>query len=114
MPHKLQRFGWIPDLPVHRDQQYSAPVTTLQSLPPRVDLRSQCPPVYDQGQLGSCTANAIGAAIEFDQMKQKLKPVFTPSRLFIYYNEREMEGNVASDSGGQIRDGVNSVAQQGD
>src|SRR5258708_14942186 len=47
-------------------------------------------------------------------MKQKLKTVFPPSRLFIYYNEREMEGTVDSDSGGQIRDGVKSVAQQGD
>ncbi|HLY75668.1 MAG TPA: C1 family peptidase, partial [Planctomycetota bacterium] len=36
------------------------------------------------------------------------------SRLFIYYNERAIEGTVASDSGGQIRDGVKSVAQQGD
>jgi hypothetical protein len=34
-----------------------------------VDLRSQCPPVYDQGHLGSCTANALAAAFEFDEMK---------------------------------------------
>jgi C1A family cysteine protease len=68
--------------------------------------------VYDQGQLGSCTANAIGAALEFDQMRQKENPS-TPSRLFIYYNERAMEGTVDSDSGAQIRDGVKSVNQQG-
>jgi C1A family cysteine protease len=75
-------------------------------------MRKQCPPVYDQGQLGSCTANAIGAALEFDQMKQKEK-AFTPSRLFIYYNERVMEGTVHSDSGAQIRDGIKTVAKQG-
>jgi hypothetical protein len=113
MPHKIQRLGWIPDLPDHRDQLYSAPVTALQSLPSRVNLTPHCPPVYDQGQLGSCTANSIGAAVEFEQMKQKLASVFVPSRLFIYFNERSMEGTVDSDSGAQIRDGIKSVAKQG-
>ena len=61
----------------------------------------------------SCTANAIAAALEFDQMKEK-QQVFMPSRLFIYYNERVMEGTVNEDSGAQIRDGIKSVAQQGD
>src|SRR5436189_172663 len=79
----------------------------------RMDLRKQCPEVYDQGQLGSCTANAIGGALEFDQMKQKQRRPFAPSRLFIYYNEREIEGTVDADSGAQIRDGVKSVATQG-
>jgi len=77
-----------------------------------VDLTAQCPGVYDQGQLGSCTANAIGAAIEFDRLKQAL-PDFVPSRLFIYWNERSMEGTVGSDSGAQIRDGIKSVAKDG-
>lgn len=112
MAYKIQRYGWIPDLPDHRDQMYSAPVIALQALPPKEDLTPRCPPVYDQGQLGSCTANAIAAAIEFDRLKQKLKN-FMPSRLFIYYNERMIEGNVASDSGAQIRDGIKSVAQKG-
>jgi C1A family cysteine protease len=114
MAYKIKRYGWTRDLPDQRDHLFAAPRANLLALPPSADLRAKCPPVYDQGQLGSCTANAIGAAIEFDQMKQNLKPVFTPSRLFIYYNEREMEGTVASDSGGQIRDGVKSVAQLGD
>jgi C1A family cysteine protease len=77
-------------------------------------LRSKCPPVYDQGQLGSCTANAIAGAIQFDRRKQKLKPDFVPSRLFIYYNERVIEHSVQSDNGAQIRDGIKSVAKQGD
>jgi C1A family cysteine protease len=69
--------------------------------------------VYDQGELGSCTANAIAGSMEFDQQKERLPQVFTPSRLFIYYNERAMEGTVATDSGAQIRDGIRSVATQG-
>jgi C1A family cysteine protease len=36
-----------------------------------------------------------------------------PSRLFVYYNERVMEGTVNSDAGAQIRDGVKSVATLG-
>lgn len=113
MPLKIQRYGWVPDLPDHRDQLYSVPPTVV-ALPSSVDLRSQCPPVYDQGQLRSCTANAIAAAIEFDQMKEKQKRIFVPSRLFLYYNERVMEGTASVDSGAQIRDGIKSVSHQGD
>lgn len=112
MPRKIKRYGWLPDFPDGRDLLYAAPVELVEKLPSKVDLRKQCPPVYDQGQLGSCTANAIGAALEFDQMRQK-QEAFTPSRLFIYYNERSIEGTVESDSGAQIRDGVKTVAKQG-
>jgi C1A family cysteine protease len=68
--------------------------------------------VYDQGQLGSCTGNAIAAAYEFDLLKQK-KTDFAPSRLFIYYNERVMEETVKYDAGAQIRDGIKSISKQG-
>jgi C1A family cysteine protease len=107
-----RKYGWAPDLPDHRDHIYSAPQPILAKLPPKKDLRSGCPPVYDQGQLSSCTGNAIAGAIQFEQKKQKLK-TFVPSRLFIYYNERAMEGSINSDSGAQIRDGVKSVANLG-
>ena len=69
--------------------------------------------MVDQGDLGSCTANAIANAHRFDQMKEASKANFLPSRLFIYYNERSMEGTVNSDAGAQIRDGVKSIAQLG-
>jgi C1A family cysteine protease len=114
MPRKIARYGWVRDLPDQRDHPYATPAEFLLKLPPSADLRPQCPTVYDQGQLGSCTANAIAAALEFDQIKEKQANVFVPSRLFIYYNERAMEGTVNEDSGGQIRDGIKSVAQQGD
>ncbi|HTZ70951.1 MAG TPA: GH25 family lysozyme, partial [Acetobacteraceae bacterium] len=110
---KIARYGWKPDLPDQRDYSYAVPAGVVQNTPSLVDLRQQCPAVYDQGQIGSCTANAIAAALEFDMMKQGLHS-FTPSRLFIYYNERSMEGTVAFDAGAQIRDGIKSVASQGD
>jgi C1A family cysteine protease len=109
---KIARYGWIPDLPDQRDHMFAAPAAVTGPLPAATDLRAKCPPVYDQGQLGSCTANAIAAAIQFDRMKQKLAKL-VPSRLFIYYNEREMEGTIKSDSGAQIRDGIKSVTKQG-
>src|ERR1051326_9472375 len=79
-------YGWVPALPDHRDLTYAAPAAFLTALPTSVDLRPGCPDVYDQGQLGSCTANSIGGAFQFEQIKQKVKD-FVPSRLFIYYNE---------------------------
>jgi C1A family cysteine protease len=108
----VQRFGWVPDLPDARDFMYSAPESVLGALPKKVNLSSKMPPVYDQGQLGSCTANAIGAAFEYEQVKQKQKD-FMPSRLFIYYNERAIEGTVNTDSGAMIRDGIKSIAKLG-
>jgi len=106
-------YGWQRDLPDYRDFAYAAPSPVVTPLPAKADLRPHCPPVYDQGQLGSCTANAIAAAVQFDRLKQKLAD-FVPSRLFIYYNERVMEHTVASDSGAQIRDGIKSIGTQGD
>jgi len=105
-------FGWVPDLPDNRDHLYAAPMAKLGPLPRKVNLRRHCPPVYNQGQIGSCTANAIAAAIEFDRKKQKLAD-FVPSRLFIYYNERSMEHSVSIDNGAEIRDGIKSVGKQG-
>lgn len=112
MRHRLGRYGWIPDLPDARDQMYRAP-KAMGVLPKSTDLRGGCPAVYDQGDLGSCTANAIGAAVEFDQRKQKLPQPFSPSRLFIYYNERALEGTIETDSGAMLRDGIKTVATQG-
>lgn len=95
-------YGFIPDLQDNRDRIYEP---SAIALPPLVDHRPGCPAVYDQGQLGSCTANALAAAFDFDRGKQG-KQFLTPSRLFIYWNERSLEGTVNSDAGAAIRDGV--------
>jgi C1A family cysteine protease len=113
MAYSVKHYGWIRDIPDQRDHLYAAPLRALKALPPSVDLRNQCPPVYDQGQLGSCTGNGIAAAVQFDRKKQKFPPDFIPSRLFIYYNERVIEHTVNSDSGAMIRDGIKSVAHEG-
>ncbi len=104
------KLGYVPDLKDHRDRIY--PTHRPIACPPTVDLSGQLPVCYDQDQLGSCTANAIAGAIQFVQGSQGL-PSVMPSRLFIYYNERAMEGTVDTDSGAQIRDGIKSVVQLG-
>lgn len=111
-------YGWRPDKPDIRDRKYTASRGVLVDLPAVVDLTVDCPIVYDQGVLGSCTANAIGAAFQFEQIKQERKMSdpgrdFIPSRLFIYYNERVIEGSVDIDAGAEIRDGIKTVVKQG-
>lgn len=106
------RYGWVRDLPDHRDHLFAVEPVLFAKLPPKVDLRSKCPPVYDQGQIGSCTANSTAGVFEFDLLKQGVTD-FTPSRLFIYWCERSIEGVTAYDSGAQIRDGVKVLATLG-
>jgi len=114
MPRQIARYGWIPDLPDQRDHLYAAPVAILAALPAKADLRTRCPAVYDQGQLGSCTGNAMREPCSLIWPSRTRRRHFIPSRLFIYYNERAMEGTVSTDSGAQIRDGIKSVGSQGD
>ena len=106
----VRGYGWRPQLPDARDMLYAAKLTG--PLPSECDLRPSMPPVYDQGQLGSCTGNAIAGAMEYERDRQGL-PDFVPSRLFVYYNERALEGTVSSDSGAVIRDGIKVVNSDG-
>lgn len=116
-----RRYTWTPDLPDPRDLKFVGP---MQELPSAVDLRPLCPPVVNQGQVGSCTANALAAALGFLEINEQaaglagqpeeLAASFEPfSRMFIYYNERDLEGDVGQDGGAQIRDGVKSLAALG-
>ncbi len=107
-------LGWKPDLPDFRDHIYTPPKRFKNKLPPRVDLReNNFPNVYTtQGDLGSCTANAIGAAFQYAQRKAGQED-FIPSRLFIYYNERVIEKTIGCDNGAQIRNGIKSLNKIG-
>ena len=106
-------YGWHRDTSREGDEFHLFAIHPNLAQITQVDLRKLCPPVYDQGQLGSCTANAIAGAYQFDEMKQNESGVFMPSRLFIYYNERVIEHDVSEDSGGQLKDGIGSIANTG-
>jgi C1A family cysteine protease len=106
------RYGWVPDLPDQRDFLYSAVRPAALKIPQHLDLRSICSPVENQGNLGSCTANALAGALEFLEIKNNI-PFKDMSRLFIYYNERVLEDSIESDSGAMIRDGIKTLRRQG-
>lgn len=103
-------YGCIPDTKDRRDYRYSVPEG--QVLPMLVDLRSLCPPIEDQGQLGACTSFAAGAAIRVARKKQSL-PDFVTSHLFLYYNSRA-KNQKSVDSGATIRDAIKAASKQGD
>jgi C1A family cysteine protease len=107
---KYKKYGWKRDLPDKRDHVFDTNnyLLLVEKNFDKIDLREKCPPVYNQGELGSCTANAIACAIQFDEMKQNLENNI-PSRLFIYYNERDIEGNIDRDTGASLRDGVKCI-----
>lgn len=111
----ISAYGWRPDLPDIRDYLYSKYLGWCgrhRLIKADIDLRPNCPPVYDQGALGSCTANATGAMFQFVDHKMSGNS-FIPSRLFTYYNSRAMIGSISYDSGAYIRDSIKSVNRQG-
>jgi len=114
MPVSLSKNlrGWIPDLPDHRDFLFAAIREAPAKLPKAIDLSPMMSPVEDQGQLGSCTANALAGALEFLELKAS-EDLVDLSRLFIYYNERALEHSVGNDSGAMLRDGIKTLASQG-
>lgn len=102
-------YGWKRSLPDHRDLIYSPPKHLLAApLPSKVDLRSHCPPVIDQGNLGSCTGCAISELVQF-LIKKEGKNPYAVSRLFIYYQERLLEGTIRFDDGAEIKDGMKVI-----
>jgi len=103
-------FGWVRDMPDHRDFRYEPRLPPR--LPPACDLRPSWPPVRSQGDLNSCTAHAVTAAIEFDLTKQGLVD-FRPSRLFVYYNARVREHTIRSNTGVPTREAIKSVKALG-
>ena len=116
-PSKLNRnYGWIKDEPDLRDFMWEIPKHMRDApLPPSVDLSLDpaMPPVYDQGQTGSCTGNSVAGADHFRQMKDDPTKAFQPSRLFLYWNGRVAGGNTATDGGAQIRDVICQAADVG-
>ena len=105
-------YGWKPSLPSHPDNYLMVAHPTVKLAFPPTKFLGNLPSVYDQGQLGSCTANALAGCFEFEQIKQGLTD-FMPSRLFIYYNERVVEGTVGSDSGASLDDGIKTLLTKG-
>lgn len=112
-------FGWLPDLPDFRD--YSDETKTVHSLlksvgvanpaklslPTSADLRQWCPPIENQGNLGSCTANAGVALVEYFERRAFGRHI-DASRLFLYKVTRNLLG-WTGDTGAYLRDTMKAM-----
>lgn len=112
-PSKL-RYHLARDRRDSRDFLYSLePHHLRKPLPSRVDLRSHCPRIQDQGSLGTCTAHAVAGAYGYEQRVQKLR-VINPSRLFINYNELALTNQTKKRKPTvRLRDALKAVAKKG-
>lgn len=112
-------MGWLPDYPDIRDYTFRNKVLLMKkeisslisplklekanktSLPPMVDLRRWCSPVEDQGEIGSCTANAGVGMVEYYEKRAFGKHI-EASRLFLYKATRNL-AEIRGDGGAFIR-----------
>jgi C1A family cysteine protease len=111
--------GWLPDLPDYRDytleHEYVKPILKKVGvaeplkigLPSSVDLRVWCSPVEDQGNLGSCTANAGVGMIEYYEKRSFGKHI-DASRLFLYKTTRNLMHSTG-DTGAYLRTTMESL-----
>ncbi len=108
LPMSIPKYHWAKQPVDLRDKPYTV---TNTPQPNTVDLRPYCSPIEDQGNLGSCTGNAIAGAIEL--LDKRAGKNLDVSRLYIYYYERLLEGTVNYDNGAYIRDGMRAVYNYG-
>jgi C1A family cysteine protease len=111
-----RKYGYRKSPPDHRDRIADPSGLTIL---PEVDLRQgPMPLVFDQGQLGSCTANAVAACLQYDLSLDRhllgQGSARRRSRLDIYYGERSLEGELGQgDTGAYGRDGFKFAQQTG-
>jgi C1A family cysteine protease len=89
--------------------KFKNPQAQKTVLPEYSSIKHLCGEIYDQGSVGSCTANAFAMAYQIST-NVKSGTLILLSRLYFYYFERLAEGNASSDSGGDEVDGL-KVAQ---
>lgn len=106
-------MGWLPDHPDFRDytnehktiesmlKKTKAAGPAKASLPVSVDLRRWCPPIEDQGSLGSCTAHAGVGLVEYFERRALGKHI-DASRLFLYKVTRNLM-HETGDTGAYLR-----------
>ena len=113
--YHLDRDYYNP-LDVHVVDHPAFTLTEVETLPSTVDISPMFTPVFDQGHLGSCSGNAFAGALEYLENKKYFepgKPFSSLSRLFVYYCEREIEGDIPDDAGAQLSDGIKALTNVG-
>lgn len=109
---KKRNIKWYGFRRGHRDINDHEFKPKVMKLPQKVDLRPNCPPVMDQGQLGACTAHGITGILRYNRIVAKKKD-YPLSRLQLYYDERVIENSVSEDAGAEIRDGIKTAVKRG-
>lgn len=111
----IRKMGLLgPSPPDYRDFLYGAPSHVMAALPDHVDLRERfTPAIFDQGNLGSCTANAVNALVQFVERKHGDPDYDRLSRLYTYWYSRLKIGTTNEDSGAFVRDALAVLAERG-
>jgi C1A family cysteine protease len=95
-------------------QRHDFPRTDVYGLKiaSQVDPRDELPPLFNQGQLGSCTANATSAAFQYESILDG-KDCGELARLWVYYFERKREGTLGQGDVGAMGHDAFTVARHG-
>jgi C1A family cysteine protease len=98
----IQFFGWRPSRPDPRDKLLR--LSTVETIPFKVDNRHELPPCGNQGAIGSCVSWGTEAAVAQKRFRAKMEPL-DASNLFIYWIARDMMGPgfTTIDSGTTVR-----------
>lgn len=128
MEYKQPGMGWLPDYPDFRDYTFEIKETLdkkkikdlknlilptgikgadATTLPSSVDLRRWCSKIEDQGQIGSCTANAGAGILEYFENRAFGK-YLDASRLFLYKVTRNFS-KLLGDSGAFLRNTMGAI-----
>jgi len=92
-----------------KENNTNAPTVHFEAVKvfPYVNLSSKIPIMYDQGNLGCCTANALCYAYIANDNK------YNPSRIFLYYNERKLDMDIPDDAGSTLSQGITALKKYG-
>ena len=102
-------YNWIRDSLDNRDiiKSYSE-----KSGETHIDLRKHCPGIYNS-RLNDSVTSSLAAMYEYYKILDDRNFIDIPSRLFMYYNERQLLNTIPQDSGSQIRIGLRAMNKFG-
>jgi C1A family cysteine protease len=105
-------YNWVRAPKRFEDLKFGMVAPSGVTIPATSDLEPVLPPCFDQLSTSSCTGNGIGGAL-LSSMSYAKVPLVIPSRLFLYYNERVIEGDPSQDGGAMIHDGLSGLHKFG-
>jgi C1A family cysteine protease len=111
-----RKFGWKKDPKDDgRDKKYAVRKHTVAAfeLPIKTNNIATAPPVVDQLQTSSCVGNSVAVHLQHTAIIQGDIDAELPSRMFIWFTTRLMEGTSKLDEGCCIRNSFKVAAHLG-